>query len=191
MINHKPSQCLFIVRELIADVMSPTASCSVQALEYLFKFIVQSRILYSRATCGMEEEQFRASIQDLFQSIRFVLSLDSRSSENLVFTQVRWFIYSLSNTQKVLFITVHIFIFFFIHPLSLHDSLIDFCCCFAFFVLVIYFTFAFHMCCWLMLQSCAPHCCPILGFSWTVLGCDQLHAFLWSCAEAVFQLSKS
>ena len=63
-----------------------------QALEYLFKFIVQSRILYSRATCGMEEEQFRANIQELFQSIRFVLSLDSRSSETLVFTQVRWFL---------------------------------------------------------------------------------------------------
>uniref|UniRef100_A0A3Q1EV04 Dedicator of cytokinesis 3 n=1 Tax=Acanthochromis polyacanthus TaxID=80966 RepID=A0A3Q1EV04_9TELE len=60
---------------------------AMRALEYLFKFIVQSRILYSRATCGMEEEQFRASIQELFQSIRFVLSLDSRSSENLVFTQ--------------------------------------------------------------------------------------------------------
>ncbi|KAJ3586458.1 hypothetical protein NHX12_012856, partial [Muraenolepis orangiensis] len=57
------------------------------ALEYLFKFIVQSRILYSRATCGMEEEQFRANVQELFQSIRFVLSLDSRSSETLVFTQ--------------------------------------------------------------------------------------------------------
>ncbi|PKU30524.1 hypothetical protein llap_19172 [Limosa lapponica baueri] len=57
------------------------------ALEYLFKFIVQSRILYSRATCGMEEEQFRSSIQELFQSIRFVLSLDSRSSETLIFTQ--------------------------------------------------------------------------------------------------------
>lgn len=60
-----------------------------KALEYLFKFIVQSRILYSRATCGMEEEQFRNSIQELFQSIRFVLSLDSRSSETLIFTQVR------------------------------------------------------------------------------------------------------
>ncbi|XP_034151829.1 dedicator of cytokinesis protein 3 isoform X4 [Esox lucius] len=62
---------------------------AMRALEYLFKFIVQSRILYSRATCGMEEEQFRASIQELFQSIRFVLSLDSRSSETLVFTQFR------------------------------------------------------------------------------------------------------
>uniref|UniRef100_A0AAY4C035 Dedicator of cytokinesis 3 n=1 Tax=Denticeps clupeoides TaxID=299321 RepID=A0AAY4C035_9TELE len=60
---------------------------AMRALEYLFKFIVQSRILYSRATCGMEEEQFRTSIQELFQSIRFVLSLDSRSSETLVFTQ--------------------------------------------------------------------------------------------------------
>lgn len=61
---------------------------STQALEYLLKFIIQSRILYSRATCGMEEEQFRASIQELFLSIRFVLSLDSRGSETLVFTQV-------------------------------------------------------------------------------------------------------
>ncbi|XP_071406688.1 dedicator of cytokinesis protein 3 isoform X1 [Pithys albifrons albifrons] len=60
---------------------------AMRALEYLFKFIVQSRILYSRATCGMEEEQFRSSIQELFQSIRFVLSLDSRSSETLIFTQ--------------------------------------------------------------------------------------------------------
>ncbi|GLD67245.1 dedicator of cytokinesis protein 3, partial [Lates japonicus] len=60
---------------------------AMRALEYLFKFIVQSRILYSRATCGMEEEQFRTSIQELFQSIRFVLSLDSRNSETLVFTQ--------------------------------------------------------------------------------------------------------
>ncbi|CAB1336119.1 unnamed protein product, partial [Coregonus sp. 'balchen'] len=60
---------------------------AMRALEYLLKFIIQSRILYSRATCGMEEELFRASIQELFQSIRFVLSLDSRSSETLVFTQ--------------------------------------------------------------------------------------------------------
>ncbi|XP_046881359.1 dedicator of cytokinesis protein 3 [Hypomesus transpacificus] len=60
---------------------------AMRALEYLFKFIIQSRVLYSRATCGMEEEQFRASIQDLFQSIRFLLSLDSRSSETLIFTQ--------------------------------------------------------------------------------------------------------
>lgn len=60
-----------------------------QALEYLFKFIVQSRILYSRATCGLEEEQFRLSIQELFQSLRQVLSLDARTCDTLLFTQVR------------------------------------------------------------------------------------------------------
>ncbi|XP_061642302.1 dedicator of cytokinesis protein 3-like isoform X2 [Phyllopteryx taeniolatus] len=59
----------------------------MRALEYLFKFIVQSRSLYSRATCGMEEEQFRSSIQELFQSIRFVLSLDRPTCETLIFTQ--------------------------------------------------------------------------------------------------------
>ena len=37
----------------------------------------------------MEEELFRTGIQELFQSIRFVLSLDSRNSETLIFTQVR------------------------------------------------------------------------------------------------------
>ena len=85
--------CFNYVMCWLADCMCPSAPFQQppQALEYLFKFIVQSRILYSRATCGMEEEQFRASIQELFQSIRFVLSLDSRSSENLVFTQVRQF----------------------------------------------------------------------------------------------------
>ncbi|KAJ8257946.1 hypothetical protein GJAV_G00191470 [Gymnothorax javanicus] len=60
---------------------------ALKALVYLFKFIVQSRLLYSRATCGLEEDQFRASIQELFQSVRFVLSLDSRSSETLGLTQ--------------------------------------------------------------------------------------------------------
>ena len=89
-INYKPSRCSALIHKMMhALTWLYFSVCILQALEYLFKFIVQSRILYSRATCGMEEEQFRASIQELFQSIRFVLSLDSRSSENLVFTQVR------------------------------------------------------------------------------------------------------
>ncbi|KAG8007254.1 Dedicator of cytokinesis protein 3 [Nibea albiflora] len=46
---------------------------AMRALEYLFKFIVQSRILYSRATCGMEEEQFRTSIQELFHCFNLTL----------------------------------------------------------------------------------------------------------------------
>ncbi|XP_037108357.1 dedicator of cytokinesis protein 3-like isoform X3 [Syngnathus acus] len=60
----------------------------MRALEYLFKFIIQSRSLYSGATCGMEEEQFRSSFQELFESIRFVLGLDWPTCESLIMTQV-------------------------------------------------------------------------------------------------------
>nr|XP_057911190.1 dedicator of cytokinesis protein 3-like isoform X2 [Doryrhamphus excisus] len=63
----------------------------MRALEYLIKFIVQSRVLYSRATCGMEEDQFRSSIQELFHSIRLVLSLDRPTCETLIFTQAALF----------------------------------------------------------------------------------------------------
>ncbi|KAG5279466.1 hypothetical protein AALO_G00078090 [Alosa alosa] len=62
---------------------------AMRALEYLFKFIVQSRALYSRATCGLDEEAFRVSIHELFHSIRFVLSLDGHNSETLICTQVK------------------------------------------------------------------------------------------------------
>lgn len=61
----------------------------------------------------MEEEQFRASIQELFQSIRFVLSLDSRSSENLVFTQVRWLLKPLGVSSCVSLLHVSVCFFFF------------------------------------------------------------------------------
>ncbi|XP_077459447.1 dedicator of cytokinesis protein 3-like isoform X1 [Stigmatopora argus] len=60
----------------------------VRALDYLFKFIVQSRSLYSRATCGTEEEQFRAAVRELFRSLRSLLSLDRPDCEALVVTQV-------------------------------------------------------------------------------------------------------
>ncbi|XP_077357788.1 dedicator of cytokinesis protein 3-like isoform X5 [Festucalex cinctus] len=60
----------------------------MRALDFLFKFILQSRSLYSRATCGMEEEDFRSSIQELFRSVCFVLSLDRPTCETLIFTQV-------------------------------------------------------------------------------------------------------
>lgn len=131
--------------------MSPSVSCqlSPQALEYLFKFIVQSRILYSRATCGMEEDQFRTSIQDLFQSIRFVLSLDSRSSENLVFTQVRRSRHPASDDtpHRLLYFFPLLFMLF----LCTHDSFID--------------LLLFHFCIpYLLLTSALrPHLCPIPG----------------------------
>lgn len=169
-----------------ADCMSPSACCQqpCQALEYLFKFIVQSRILYSRATCGMEEEQFRASIQELFQSIRFVLSLDSRSSENLVFTQVREFTPHDKNFHRLLlwgdmspafqcyFIFVYKCFYFFIYSSSLFECMVRW----LFFLFVNLFLISFlllvspFILCtlWLMLQSLAPTVAPSLACSWTV-----------------------
>ena len=143
-------------------------ACVPQALEYLFKFIVQSRILYSRATCGMEEEQFRASIQELFQSIRFVLSLDSRSSENLVFTQVRQMnvtCLSLSSFINV-FDVFHLFIF----TVWVQVSLI------YYFINLFLISLS-----WLVPPFCSVHlligaltprppCCPILGLLLDSLG---------------------
>lgn len=71
----------------------------------------------------MEEDQFRASIQDLFQSIRFVLSLDSRSSENLVFTQVRRSRHpGRLLTRRLLYVFSPLFMLF----VCTHDSFIDF-----------------------------------------------------------------
>ncbi|OCT83253.1 hypothetical protein XELAEV_18025790mg [Xenopus laevis] len=60
---------------------------AMRALEILFKFIIQSRVLFARSTAGLDEEPFRCSIHELFQSMRFVLSIDTRSSDTLLFTQ--------------------------------------------------------------------------------------------------------
>ncbi|XP_073447730.1 dedicator of cytokinesis protein 3 isoform X6 [Aquarana catesbeiana] len=81
-------RCLKWYMERSADlVRQDHIQEAMRALEILFKFIIQSRLLFSRSTGGLEEEQFRCSIHDLFQSMRFVLSLDTRSSDTLLFTQ--------------------------------------------------------------------------------------------------------
>ncbi|XP_078730963.1 dedicator of cytokinesis protein 3 isoform X3 [Lampetra fluviatilis] len=61
---------------------------ALRAMEYLFKFVVQSRSLYARATGGLEEEEFRAAIRELFHSIKLILCQDGRDNEGLVYTQV-------------------------------------------------------------------------------------------------------
>lgn len=43
----------------------------LKAQEYIFKYIVQSRRLFSLATGGQNEEEFRCCIQELLMSVRF------------------------------------------------------------------------------------------------------------------------
>ncbi|KAB0405229.1 hypothetical protein E2I00_013051 [Balaenoptera physalus] len=50
------------------------------AQEYIFKYIVQSRRLFSLATGGQNEEEFRCCIQELLMSVRFFLSQESKGS---------------------------------------------------------------------------------------------------------------
>uniref|UniRef100_A0A3B5M8G9 Dedicator of cytokinesis 4b n=1 Tax=Xiphophorus couchianus TaxID=32473 RepID=A0A3B5M8G9_9TELE len=50
----------------------------LKASDYIFKYIIQSRRLFSLATGGQNEEEFRACILELFMSIRFFLSQESK-----------------------------------------------------------------------------------------------------------------
>nr|XP_014346036.1 PREDICTED: dedicator of cytokinesis protein 4 [Latimeria chalumnae] len=59
----------------------------LKAQEYIFKYIVQSRSLFSRATGGQNEEEFRCCIQELFMSVQFFLSQESKGSGALTHTQ--------------------------------------------------------------------------------------------------------
>uniref|UniRef100_A0A452I8B0 Uncharacterized protein n=1 Tax=Gopherus agassizii TaxID=38772 RepID=A0A452I8B0_9SAUR len=55
----------------------------LKAQEYIFKYIVQSRRLFSLATGGQNEEEFRCCIQELLMSIRFFLSQESKGASAL------------------------------------------------------------------------------------------------------------
>lgn len=60
----------------------------LQASEYIFKYIIQSRRLFSLATRGQNEEEFRVCIHELFMSIRFFLSQENKGTSPVAQTQV-------------------------------------------------------------------------------------------------------
>uniref|UniRef100_A0A8D0A605 Dedicator of cytokinesis protein 4 n=1 Tax=Sander lucioperca TaxID=283035 RepID=A0A8D0A605_SANLU len=59
----------------------------LKASEYIFKYIIQSRRLFSLATGGQNEEEFRVCIHELFMSIRFFLSQENKSTSPVAQTQ--------------------------------------------------------------------------------------------------------
>uniref|UniRef100_A0A4W6G432 Dedicator of cytokinesis 4b n=1 Tax=Lates calcarifer TaxID=8187 RepID=A0A4W6G432_LATCA len=52
----------------------------LKASEYIFKYIIQSRRLFSLATGGQNEDEFRVCIHELFMSIRFFLSQENKGT---------------------------------------------------------------------------------------------------------------
>ncbi|KAH0616601.1 hypothetical protein JD844_027836 [Phrynosoma platyrhinos] len=60
----------------------------LKAQEYIFKYIVQSRKLFSLATGGQNEEEFCCCIQELLMSVRFFLSQETKGTSALSQAQV-------------------------------------------------------------------------------------------------------
>ncbi|KAM6986822.1 dedicator of cytokinesis protein 4b isoform 3-T3 [Aplochiton taeniatus] len=59
----------------------------LKASEYIFKYIIQSRRLFSLATGGQNEEEFRCCVHELFMSIRFFLSHENKGTSPVTQTQ--------------------------------------------------------------------------------------------------------
>ncbi|KAF0029634.1 hypothetical protein F2P81_018739, partial [Scophthalmus maximus] len=59
----------------------------LKASEYIFKYIIQSRRLFSLATGGQSEDEFRVCIHELFMSIRFFLSQENKGTSPVAQTQ--------------------------------------------------------------------------------------------------------
>lgn len=60
----------------------------LQATEYIFKYIIQSRRLFALATGGQSEDEFRCCMRELFMSLRFFLSQDGKAASPVTQTQV-------------------------------------------------------------------------------------------------------
>lgn len=56
-----------------------------RSLEYIFKFIIQSRLLFARATGGQNEDSFRVDVDTLFESFAHMLNMHL---ENIQTSQV-------------------------------------------------------------------------------------------------------
>ncbi|XP_064175400.1 dedicator of cytokinesis protein 4-like isoform X3 [Anguilla rostrata] len=59
----------------------------LKASEYIFRYIVQSRRLFARATGGQNQEEFRCCVHELFMSVRFFLSQESKGTSPVSHTQ--------------------------------------------------------------------------------------------------------
>lgn len=66
------------------DKQEPIQKC-FKSLEYIFKLIIQSRLLFSRATCGQYEDSFRKDLYSVFSALNNMLTI---SAPNILNSQV-------------------------------------------------------------------------------------------------------
>ncbi|XP_066947355.1 dedicator of cytokinesis protein 3 isoform X4 [Macrobrachium rosenbergii] len=63
------------------EKQEPIMRC-FRSLEYIFKFIIQSRLLFARATGGQNEDSFRIDVDNLFESFAHMLNMHLENIEN-------------------------------------------------------------------------------------------------------------
>ncbi|KAG7153404.1 Dedicator of cytokinesis protein 3-like, partial [Homarus americanus] len=62
------------------EKQDPIMRC-FRSLEYIFKFIIQSRLLFARATGGQNEDSFRVDVDSLFESFARMLNMHLENIE--------------------------------------------------------------------------------------------------------------
>jgi dedicator of cytokinesis protein 3 len=70
----------------VTEKQEPIQKC-FRSLESIFKFIIESRLLFARATAGQYEESFRRDLYSVLSALNIVLS---SSNPNILNTQVSY-----------------------------------------------------------------------------------------------------
>ena len=68
----------------VAEKQEPLVKC-FRSLEFIFRFVIQSRVLFSQQSGGQNEESFRTDLYSLFNAFNKMLSI---STEAATATQV-------------------------------------------------------------------------------------------------------